>query len=442
MMAKKKGALGAAICLVAVLLSVFIHPTASRYVLQGIGSILQTVITSPPISVTFMDGTTQIHKDDSLSHGMKIISLKTSYTSYTTYSDDVGENTMSFTDKLLCPVCNVAIGEVNGGEYIGCSSCGVKVEGWMNATGNLPDEVTVLRNFVLNAKWDIPNKYHLNFIDVNGNIVIQKEFNGTNRSVTISSAEAERLNTWANEVGEDLTSEANNAVTVTANWKKYATAGTHTMPEAADVTVNLELAFGEGDASANIKLEPVVGADGKITDIDGDGFPDQFIVVGASQDDSNIDVTIPNSILGSPIVGIANNAFAGFDGLHVVTISKSVTSIGSDAFSDKSLGLFQGGETITFYYEGSYDDWTKITRTNKWDDGLGTGCRIFFLNGGDKVDSTQGYIQRTSSWGNFSWQYHSSLDSSFNGIYTGDCDCKVAGCPKTPRPDAKYWPAV
>lgn len=402
MTSKKKVSFCAAICFVAISLSILINPTYSRYVLKSAGEILHTVITAHPLTVTFMNGEKIVHTIE-VGYGNPVTIDQTDSLGAAKPQDDA------------------------------------VFDGWMNASGAKPESIAVKRNVVLNAKWKIPDKYNLYYVDTEGHIVLQKEFSENTPQVTITQDEAGVLSNAATDAGQKLTTEINNVMTVTATWENYATVGTHTMPEVADVTVNLKLSFGVADSNASIHLEPV-----EDSDKDGDGFPDEYIFTGAKQDSSNINVVIPDSILGGKIVEIADKSFYGFSGLHAVRIPKSVTAIGAKAFSDK--GANSSGETITIYYEGSYEEWNEISKAVGWDTGLGNSTNIFFLNGGDKVDSSQGYIDRTGSgyfFGNsYKWEYKEELDASFNSTYQADCNCEVDGCPKSPRPDAIYWPAT
>lgn len=59
---------------------------------------------------------------------------------------------------------------------------------------------------------------------------------------------------------------------------------------------------------------------------------------------------------------------------------------------------------------------------------MSADSRIFFLNGGDKVDPTQGYLQadpegRLSQSGN-EWVEKPIDQSYINTMYTKTCDCK------------------
>ena len=411
MITKKKGAFGAAICLLALLLSILTNPTVSRYVLERAGAILKTVITAPPISVTFMDKGTEIHIEEKLSSGMKLINLKTSIADYT-YSDDTGTNTISFTQALKCPECNKSI--VKNGNYIGCEdtqNCGVTFEGWMNASGNLPTEITVVRNIVLNAKWNIPNKYHLDFMDLDGNVVVSKQFTSSQSTVTITTQDLSKLNSAATAMGEKLTEESNGSMIVTATWEDYTNATTdktYTML-LEDATVHMELGF-QTTTNKTVQIEPHKDATGKIIDTNGDGYPDSYKVVDAILGDDTVDFTIPDYILGSPVTEIAGQAFAGDGKLQDVVIPNTITTIGMDAFTEYDTGIFGIGAEypqIQLIYDGTQADWKEIAKDPNWDRNIGSGSVIIFLQ-----EPSVGYItmkggglfggnSQNNSWGDF-----------------------------------------
>jgi hypothetical protein len=257
----------------------------------------------------------------------------------------------------------------------------------------VPDEVTVLRNFVLNAKWNIPDKYHLSYIDVEGNIVLQKQFNATNRSVTITSEDANKLNAHATKIGEELTEEADSAFTVIATWENYDVAGTYTMPKDADgntvdITVNLNLAFNPtNNANASVTLEPHKDADGNVIDKNGDGFPDSYKVIGAAQNSDNVDIKIPDYMLGSPITEIADGAFAGFSDLRDIYIPSTITRIGADAFTQHDTGWRAEFPQIQIIYDGTSEQWNElVAKDDYWDRNIGTNSNIIFLQ-----ETTIGY---------------------------------------------------
>lgn len=416
MVKKKRGIFCAAVCLIVLLLSLLTEPAYSKYAWHQVGKLLHTVITSPPLTLTYMNSNGETVKTVSVGYGETVT---------VDQSDPLGAE---------APQENA------------------RFDGWMNAAGARPAAVTVKRDLVLSAMWSIPDTYSVYFMDLEGKIVHQIDFQEGTTQITVDSATALKLGSSADEQSEKKTQELDLATVglkAFVSWESYETnrsyadEGTHTIAGAADLIVNQRLSIGQANTgSASIYLDPAVDENGSIKDEDGDGLPDEYILTGASKDDSNIMIEIPQDILGGKVVGIADKAYYGFDSLHAVRIPVSVTAIGARAFSDKAATA--SGETITIYYDGSYEEWQRISKADGWDTGLGDGTNIFFLNGGDKVDSSQGYIDRTSSWWfgyTFGWEYKSTLNANFNMTYQADCNCEVEGCPRSPRPDAIYWPA-
>ena len=128
----------------------------------------------------------------------------------------------------------------------------------------------------------------------------------------------------------------------------------------------------------------------------------------------------------------------------MVVIPKNIEAIGTKAISDQGGG-YAKQETVSIYYEGSYADWQAKNYGEAWITGLSEDTRIFFLNGGDTVDSstylqvkhkkTLGYIT------GYSLEVKSDA-SKLVGEYYKNCDCKINGCKGNLRPDALYWEAL
>ncbi len=124
-------------------------------------------------------------------------------------------------------------------------------------------------------------------------------------------------------------------------------------------------------------------------DTDGDDVPDVYVVT--AYDQSNINVEIPSSVNGVPVVEIAGSAFAEFSKLTTIRIPKSITSIGADAFADKDNSGLLGTlkyEQITFLYEGTYEQWQAIEKDANWDRYIGQGSKIYFIADGTYIEET------------------------------------------------------
>ncbi|MBQ3541995.1 MAG: hypothetical protein IJA45_02595 [Oscillospiraceae bacterium] len=203
----------------------------------------------------------------------------------------------------------------------------------------------------------------------------------------------------------------------------------------------------------DITIYPVYTYNGDVNlvpiDNDGDGVTDAYQVGGYSDPNGQNLVEIPDSVNGIKITSIAEKAFSGYDGVHAVVIPTTVTTVGSNVLAE-NWGFFDSGETVTIYYAGSYSDWVNKEAgfTDGWDNGLGTGSRIFFLNGNKQVDPSQGYLEYTHT-GNGLWQSHSGSWSAPKAVtealkteYTGKCDCSTCKASNLDKPDKAYWDGI
>ena len=210
--------------------------------------------------------------------------------------------------------------------------------------------------------------------------------------------------------------------------------------------------FDFANCTSDVTIYPVYKYNGDVklipVDSDGDGIINYYQVGGYSNPDGQDLVQIPESVNGIPVTEISGGAFSSYDGVHSIIVPAEVTYIGNNAFAEKwggLGGLGDSGETITIYYGGSYADW--IAKEAKfgsdWESGVSSSTRIFFLNGGDTVDVSQGYLQAKVS-GVFNktvkWNHNSTISSSIINEYYGACDCKA--CDGADRPDKAYWEGV
>ena len=306
---------------------------------------------------------------------------------------------------------------------------------WVNA-GSTPVEsipASNKENITLYPSFTTP--YTARFVDLDGNVLawcfFNDKANSNEEKLGNAKATAESLLPKYDDVEftgweTHIIGSNNNVTTEAYNASKFTGYKT-------DVTIYPVYTY-----NGDVNLIPV--------DTDGDGDTDEYHVGGYSNPAGVTVVKIPSVVLGNEITAVNANAFSSYDHLHVVVIPTSVKVIGSAAMSDS--GWTDKGETVTIYYEGSYEEWKTKNYNTDWYEGLGDGSRVFFLNGGDKVDLTQGYIQVER---NFKWQlsgggYHSSItyknsitQSMITTYSTEKCNCKVDGCKGNLRPDAKYW---
>ena len=199
--------------------------------------------------------------------------------------------------------------------------------------------------------------------------------------------------------------------------------------------------FNENDVSnfagydQDVTIYPVYKFKGDVTlipvDSDGDGETNYYQVSGYSNPNGQALVEIPAYVNGKPVTEISGGAFSSYDGVHSILIPKDVTYIGNNAFAEK-WGTIDSGESITIYYGGSYADWVKIENNfdSEWESGVSSSTRIFFLNGGETVDVSQGYLQAEvkSSWGKrtVTWNHNTTISVNIKNEYTGKCNCTVS----------------
>ena len=201
------------------------------------------------------------------------------------------------------------------------------------------------------------------------------------------------------------------------------------------------------------------------------GEIDHYQVAGYAGGTGSKIVEIPAYVNGAPVTTINADAFSSYDDLHSVRIPGTITAINKQSFTAKNNNT--GRDTITMYYEGDPAKWneemTKYEANHNyngllkqsWDNNMGAGSRVFFLDENGKVINTC-YWELNDD---FKWVFHEhaySYDAAKNdcslgqkshyeysggffGIgaglkedkftnYAGSCDC---GCGV--RPDAQYW---
>ena len=218
----------------------------------------------------------------------------------------------------------------------------------------------------------------------------------------------------------------NNGTTTTTELSKYKFA------DEVDVTIYPVYTF-----NGDVNLIPM--------DNNGDGITDEYHVGGYKNPNGQALVKIPDYVNGIPITAINADAFSSYEGVHSVVIPKTVTTVGGNVLAT-DWGWFDSGETVTIYFEGSYEEWIakESTFTSDWDSGLGASSRIFFLNGTDKVDPSQGYMQANLKTGwngkSISWNHVTTVSASIKNEYDNTCDCD--DCNGAERPDRHYWTDV
>ena len=193
-----------------------------------------------------------------------------------------------------------------------------------------------------------------------------------------------------------------------------------------------EYGFSDG---IDITIHPIYTYKGDVSlipvDTNGDGITDIYHVGGYSNESGQALVEIPGRVNGIHVTEITSGSFASYDGVHSIIIPKDIIYIGDNAFAEE-WGTIDSGETITLYYGGSYAEWIakEASFGSNWESGISSSTRIFFLNGGNTVDVSQGYLQAEvkSSWGKktVTWNHNASISQDLINEYTGHCDCEIS----------------
>ena len=250
-------------------------------------------------------------------------------------------------------------------------------------------------------------QYTATFVDQAGNVLAWDHFTNNNYSNIISLG-----NTTVPPTVEECAFDywqvrvTKNGTTTTTKLSEYK------FTDGVDVTIYPVYTY-HGD----VNLIPV--------DNNRDGITDEYHVGGYSNPNGQSMVEIPDYVNGNPITAIVANAFSSDDGVHSVVIPNTVITVGDNVLAD-DWGFLDSGETVTIYFEGSYNEWIakEAAFNSDWDDGISESSRIFFLKDG-KVDTTQGYMKATKSGSSIKWSQATITDALVTE-YTGHCDCSIS----------------
>ena len=278
---------------------------------------------------------------------------------------------------------------------------------WMNAGStevkNIPARNT--DDYILYPSY--VNLYTATFVDQAGNVLAWDHFTNNNYSNIISLG-----NTTVPPVVEECIFDywqvrvTKNGTTTIAKLSEYK------FTDGVDVTIYPVYTY-----NGDVNLIPV--------DNNRDGITDEYHVGGYSNPNGQSMVEIPDYVNGNPITAIVANAFSSYDGVHSVVIPNTVITVGDNVLAD-DWGFLDSGETVTIYFEGSYNEWIakEAAFNSDWDDGISESSRIFFLKDG-KVDTTQGYMKATKSGSSIKWSQATITDALVTE-YTGHCDCSIS----------------
>ena len=260
----------------------------------------------------------------------------------------------------------------------------------MNAGSTMVDSIDAgnTKNIVLYPHFDKP--YTAIFVDQLGNVVAWCLFYSGNQNdleTTRVDAEAALPNPgegfsfdyWEVHITDNEGKEISKETYIVSNFAGY----TH------DVTIYPVYKF-DGD----VMLIPV--------DTDSDGIIDYYQVAGYGATTGQQElVEIPGVVNSVPVTTINADAFSSYDDLHSVRIPGTITTINSQSFTaNQGSSWNPKRDTVTLYYEGDPAVWNaamELYNSNhksngmlkeNWDNNMGDGSRVFFLDANGKVINT------------------------------------------------------
>ena len=286
-----------------------------------------------------------------------------------------------------------------------------KFQYWINAGSTKVDNIPAnnTEDYVLYPSYE--NLYTASFVDQDGNVLAWGYYTSTDKGADIKTLGNKTTPPGVEDCVFDY-------------WQVR-------IPGKTPVKLS-EYGFSDG---IDITIHPIYTYKGDVSlipvDTNGDGITDIYHVGGYSNESGQALVEIPGRVNGIYITEITGDSFSSYDGVHSIIIPKDIIYIGDNAFAEE-WGTIDSGETITLYYGGSYAEWIakEASFGSNWESGISSSTRIFFLNGGDTVDVSQGYLQAEvkSSWGKktVTWNHNATISSSIINEYTGHCDCEIS----------------
>lgn len=286
-----------------------------------------------------------------------------------------------------------------------------KFQYWINAGSTKVDNIPAnnTEDYVLYPSYE--NLYTASFVDQDGNVLAWGYYTSTDKGADIKTLGNKTTPPGVEDCVFDY-------------WQVR-------IPGKTPVKLS-EYGFSDG---IDITIHPIYTYKGDVSlipvDTNGDGITDIYHVGGYSNESGQALVEIPGRVNGIYITEITGDSFSSYDGVHSIIIPKDIIYIGDNAFAEE-WGTIDSGETITLYYGGSYAEWIakEASFGSNWESGISSSTRIFFLNGGNTVDVSQGYLQAEvkSSWGKrtVTWNHNATISSSIINEYTGHCDCEIS----------------
>ena len=315
-------------------------------------------------------------------------------------------------------------------EYVS-SDDSMKFDYWMNAGSSKVASIPARNTEDVNLYPSYLGVYTATFVDHDANIVAWGHFTRNNYSNITALGNDASLR----PVVEDCVFDYWQVRVIKNGTPTVSKLSDYKFADNVDVTIYPVYTY-NGDVS----LIPV--------DNNGDGITDEYHVGGYKNPAGQDLVVIPDYVNGIPITAINANAFSSYAGVHSIVIPTTVKTVNNNILATTWSGILDRGETVTIYYEGSYSQWVALEKTfNKtWDNGLGGSSRIFFLNGTERVDTSQGYMQgklNTNFLGtgtSLDWNHQATITSVIKEEYDSTCTCD--DCKGADRPDRHYWKDV
>ena len=314
-------------------------------------------------------------------------------------------------------------------EYVSTDS-NMEFDYWMNAGSSQVTSIAAGNTEDINLYPSYVGVYKATFVDHDANIVAWGHFTRNNYSNITALGNDNSIRPIVEDCVFDYWQ-----VRVTKN-------GTTTVYKLSDYRFT---------DNVDVTIYPVYTYNGDVSlipvDNNSDGVTDEYHVGGYKNPNGQDLVVIPDYVNGIPVTTISASAFSSYEGVHSLVIPTTVTTASGNILAT-NWSFMDKGETVTIYYEGSYEQWIALEQTfaSTWDNGLGGSSRVFFLNGTNKVDVSQGYMQaklKTNWLGtgtSIDWTHQGAITSAIKNEYDNTCTC--SDCSGADRPDRHYWTGV
>lgn len=347
------------------------------------------------------------------------------------------DNVTDNSEKYIAPSIHSIIPE---------AADGTKPAHWVDADGKIFTELPAGRtaDIIVYPKW--PNEYTVRCLDTYGEVAYYNFVTDTNTDAygTI----ADEINNTLAAIQTEIDKDRKVMIIV---WEK--TDGTTT----SSITANDIQNSVNNQKDFIIKAIPKLQSTSITLEPQYDETTGELVayhVVDVNVSDANLSITIPDYVGKIPVTETQDHFAEDFKNLHSVRIPATIKKIGSESFPGNGGWFGANREVITLYYEGTPEQWAALTKVSgSWDEGLGKGSRVFFLDATGKI--VDGYYlelnitisgtREKCTWVEHKHDYnHTNKCSTCNtsGMgevtnYLGTCTCN--SCKGAERPDKEYW---